>query len=260
MDGSKRRKQAVLSGEPVGLQRPAVLVVGLDGAHVNTREGGWKETKVAVAAACEWRQGKDGKWELEPTTVDYTALVGSPEPFGRNAYAMTQRLGGRGQECTIAVGDGAPWIWNQVSEHFPDAVQVLDFYHLAEHVHGAARVRFADDEAKARDWAETVLELLREEAIETALTYLRQSGESVQDLIGYITANQERMPYRWLREHGYPIGSGLVESACKQIVHTRHRQAGMRWCQEEVQKMLNLACCVRGQRWDDFWAKRPKVA
>lgn len=68
------------------------------------------------------------------------------------------------------------------------------------------------------------------------------------------------MPYRWLEERGYPIGSGIVESACKQIVQTRHKQAGMRWRQEHVQKMLNLACCLRSRRWEDFWAGRPKVA
>jgi hypothetical protein len=238
---------------------PAVLVVALDGAHVNTREGGWKEAKVAAVARCEWTE-KAGTRELQQTAVEYAARVGPPEPFGCHAYALSRRMGGRGQECTIALGDGAPWIWNQVREHFPGAVEVLDFYHLAEHVHGTAKALFQLDEMKAKDWAETILELLRNEETEAALQYLRLTGETTQELRAYITANQGRMRYRWLRDQGYPIGSGLVESACKQIVHTRHRQAGMRWRREHVQQMLHLSCCVRAKRWEGFWATRPKVA
>ena len=250
----------LLDGELARTESPSVLVVGMDGAHVNTRGEAWKETKVAVAAACEWQQGTDGEWELHPVATDYAAILGSPEPFGKSAYALGQRMGGQGHECTLVVGDGAPWIWNLANEHFPEAVQVLDFYHLAEHVHGTANALYVGDEAKARDWADTILELLRESEIDTALAYLERSGERVANLIGYVTTNRERMPYRWLREQGYPIGSGIVESACKQIVHARHRQAGMRWNKDNVQKMLNLACCVRGQRWEAFWAMQPNVA
>lgn len=252
--------EALQNGELAHTESPSVLVVGMDGAHVNTRGEAWKETKVAVAAACEWQQGADGKWELQPVATDYAAILGSPEPFGQSAYALTQRMGGRGHERTLVVGDGAPWIWNLANEHFPEAVQVLDFYHLAEHVHGAANALFAGDEAKARDWAETILELLREDEIDTALVFLERSGAQAANLLGYVTTNRNRMPYRWLRENGYPIGSGIVESACKQIVHARHRQAGMRWDKSHAQKMLNLACCVRGKRWDAFWAAQPNVA
>lgn len=251
--------EQALSGALRSPAQPAVLIVGVDGAHVNTRKGGWKETKVAVAARYEWQESEE-QAALQQTAVEYTAWVGPPEPFGRQLYALVQRMGGRGGEATIAVGDGAPWIWNQVSEHLPDAVQVLDFYHLAEHVHATARELFAEDEARARDWAETELALLRAGEIDVALAHLRRCGVVTEGLVEYITANRERMPYPWLEEHGYPIGSGIVESACKQIVHARHRQAGMRWRQEHVQKMLHLSCWLRGRRWDEFWAARPKVA
>lgn len=255
----EQEREWILSGEMVAFAPPAVLVLAIDGAHVNTRAGGWKETKVGMAARCEWRE-REGQSTLRATAVEYTAQVGPPEPLGRSLYAVGQRMGGRGRECTIALGDGAPWIWNQVAEHFPHAVQVLDFYHLAEHVHETARTLFVGNETQAKDWSETVLTLLRAQETETALEYLRRSGAATADLVKYITDNQNRVPYRWLEERGYPIGSGMVESACKQIVHTRHRQAGMRWDKEHVQKMLNLACCLRSKRWEEFWASKPRVA
>lgn len=251
--------ERALQGEIVPPEPPDVLVVGMDGAHLNTREEGWRETKTGVAGRYQWTECEEG-WRLQPTAAAYTALLGPPEPFGRMVYALAQQQGGRGRECTLVLGDGAPWIWNQAEEHFPDAIQVLDFYHLAEHVFATARELFGEGDAAGRDWAETVLELLREEEIKTALVYLERTGEGTEKLREYITANQERMPYRRLRERGYPIGSGIVESACKQIVHARHRQAGMRWGIENAQRMLNLRCYIRSNYWDRFWATRPKVA
>jgi len=66
------------------------------------------------------------------------------------------------------------------------------------------------------------------------------------------------MRYKWLESHGYPIGSGHVESACKQIVCKRHKQAGMRWSQAGAQQMLNLAAFTHGNRWDEYW--QPRIA
>lgn len=251
--------EQALQGAVVPPEPPEVLVIGMDGAHLNTREEGWRETKVGVAARYEWREGERG-WELRPVAAAYTALLGPPEPFGRMVYALAQQQGGRGRQCTLVLGDGAPWIWNQAAEHFPDAVQVLDYYHLAEHVFATARELFGEGDTTGRDWAETVLELLREEEIETALEYLKRTGDGTAKLREYIEANRRRMPYRWLRARGYPMGSGIVESACKQIVHTRHRQAGMRWCLKNAQRMLHLRCCIRSDSWDRFWATHPRVA
>lgn len=177
-----------LRGETALPEPATVLVMAMDGAHVHTREAGWKETKVGVAARYEWQE-REGKALLAPTAAEYTALVGAPEPLGRSLYGLSQRLGGEGREATIVLGDGAPWIWNQAQEHFPGAVQVLDFYHLAEHVHATARALFAGNEAKGQDWAETVLVLLRAEETAAALEYLQRSGEATADLIRYITEN-----------------------------------------------------------------------
>ena len=64
------------------------------------------------------------------------------------------------------------------------------------------------------------------------------------------------MPYAQLEAKGYPIGSGSIESACKQIVTKRHKQAGMRWGRSGAQKMLTVAAYAHSKRWDGFWERR----
>jgi hypothetical protein len=62
--------------------------------------------------------------------------------------------------------------------------------------------------------------------------------------------------YPRLEAADYPIGSGCVESACKQVVVRRHKQSGMRWSQLRAQQMLNVAAYSHGEQWDDFWERR----
>lgn len=243
-----------------------VLVVGADGAHLNTREGSWKETK--VGSIRRYQRAADGTLKLKGSS--FTAHLGNVEEFRPKLDVEIERNGYFGKEATIFLGDGAHWIWNMADEISPDSIHVLDYYHLCEHVWETGRILLGEESAESKRWSRHITEdLLRQEKIDEAINAIRGtchktpiSDTDVQaakdSLVNYIENNRKRMRYKWLESHGYPIGSGHVESACKQIVCKRHKQAGMRWSQAGAQQMLNLAAFIHGNRWDEYW--QPKIA
>lgn len=247
-------------GDIEGRPKPDVMIVGVDGAMLNTREEGWKETKVGRVLRCR----HDGNKELILENSSYVAQLGTIDVFRPKLDVEVQRQGGQGREVTLMLGDGAAWIWEMTSEILPEAVQVLDYYHLKEHVYGAAKILFGEGTPEGKEWAENVSEEhLRREKIDAAVTIIQATGGTSEAheqarvaLLRYIETHRGRMPYAKMEAKGYPIGSGCVESACKQIVVKRHKQSGMRWSQVGVQQMLTIAAYCHSDRWDEFWARR----
>ena len=88
------------------------------------------------------------------------------------------------------------------------------------------------------------------------LRKLRDSGEyptlreDIQGEIDYFTANKQRMDYRRYRELGLPIGSGTVESACKNVVAARMKQSGMMWSLPGATGMLQLRASIKSRRFN----------
>ena len=72
-------------------------------------------------------------------------------------------------------------------------------------------------------------------------------------VIRYCSRNRKRMRYADFRGRGLPIGSGVVEAACKCIVNARLKRSGMRWSQDGAQNVLNLRVRVQSREWDCFW-------
>jgi hypothetical protein len=147
------------------------------------------------------------------------------------------------------IGDGAKWIWNWARELFPSAVQILDYYHLSEHLHKVTLAQFYDDPLKEREWVEATKARLFYGYLEWVLLDLEgmnprdaAAAEEVRKLQGYLKENQGRVKYRALRRKGYPIGSGGIESANKFISHVRLKRSGAWWYVERANEMLALRC------------------
>ena len=54
------------------------------------------------------------------------------------------------------------------------------------------------------------------------------------------------------RSGGGPVGSGIVESACKRIVGSRLKGAGRRWSKAGANAVLAIGRCLENRRWPDF--------
>jgi hypothetical protein len=131
----------------------------------------------------------------------------------------------------VFVCDGAVWIWNLIATHSPKAVQIVDGYHAADRLHRVAHAAFSQT-APREHWLERITTDLWEgrvaDVIQAGADLGRLCSEA-QDAATYFTHNATRMHYDQYRVAGYLIGSGTVESSCKQIVTQRLKCSGAQW-------------------------------
>jgi len=131
----------------------------------------------------------------------------------------------------VFVCDGAAWIWNLITTHYPQAVQIVDWYHAADRLHRVAHAAFSQETPRERwlDQATTDLWEGRVTKVIQACATLAVQWAEAQDALTYFTNNAARMRYDHYRAAGYLIGSGTVESSCKQIVTQRLKCSGAQW-------------------------------
>jgi hypothetical protein len=141
-------------------KKKGVLYIEADGAALNTRHkdsdgSTWRENKLGIVFSSDniysWTD-KKGVRQRQLRKREYVSYVGSVHEFRKHLVACAIRNGYGLYEDTVILGDGAAWIRNMAEECFPDAQQILDFYHLAENVHEYARHYFKSDESKSREW------------------------------------------------------------------------------------------------------------
>lgn len=212
---------------------------------------GWREMKVGVAR----RVDASGK---VLGCSHYVSHLGEAEPFGWEWAALAEEAGVARARLVAVLGDGAKWIWNQTALHFPDAVQILDVWHASERLWEIGRLAFAD-EASGKSWVQARLDELwkyQTEALIAALSQLALCCEGarskIAETIGYYENNRERMDYPRYEKLGLQVGSGPVESGCKQIVTQRLKGAGMRWREAGAQTVARLRCLILGGEWNAF--------
>jgi hypothetical protein len=138
-------------------------------------------------------------------------------------------------------------------ELFPDAVQILDLYHLKENVYAYAKHKYNCDENRYVPWAEHIIGLAEDGRASEALRLLPETEKlppGVVNLRTYLKNNLDKMKYPEYRAKGYFVGSGAVESAHKVIVQRRLKQSGMRWSVPGAQAVLTLRAKVESRLWD----------
>jgi hypothetical protein len=155
----------------------------------------------------------------------------------------------------VIVGDGAEWIWNRAS-WFIHRCEILDFWHALEHAWDFARLRYGEGSQQADQWVHQIACDLKAGKVQPVITRLKrlrpkspQLRESLDSLIHYYSENANRMHYDEYLRLGYGIGSGAVESAHKQVVHARLRQAGMRWSESGARRLLALRLLLLNDNW-----------
>lgn len=239
--------------------------VSVDGWMVNIRGEGWKEVKTATVfrvADGEKVEARTG----EPMEVgravecSYVAHLGGPEGLGEKLWAEgVRRLVATARE-KVWVSDGATWIWGLCQDYFPEAVQIVDWYHAKTHLHQAGELLFGEGTVRSKSWVERQAgELYRGQAwriaeeIESEAARLDgERGEALRHEAGYFRRNQRRMRYLEYREEGWPIGSGAMESGCKQFAQ-RLKGPGTRWSRRGAERMLALRATILSHRFDLTW-------
>jgi len=156
----------------------------------------------------------------------------------------------------LVIADGALWIWNLVLDRFERADQRLDLYHAKEHLWGVARELHPQDEEAARGWVKPLLKDLERDrgaqviaSLKTLARRLRgKRREAVRQEIHYFGANLHRMKYREGVRRGEPLGSGAIESTCRQY-QCRFKRPGQFWTSRGDEALLCLETFWRNGRW-----------
>ena len=163
----------------------------------------------------------------------------------------------------ITMGDGAPWSWNMFRVFFPGAIQILDFYHLAENANKCRKKIFGNDEKPGKIWVKNLLHVAKHQGGEAAIKRLQNSKhkrkKAIKGLLVYMTNNRSRMNYPEYLAAGFPIGSGRVESVCKNIVTKRLKSVRHALTPEDAQKIANLRYLWLGLYWEDYWTPKKRA-
>ena len=232
--------------------------VALDAGKIHLRES-WRDADVGVVFQPRVQTNAAGEQEVRCTAPSYVAQISALEETGRRLYVESRKRGcDPGQETVVCLGDGAPGNWKQFATHFPQRVEVLDWYHAVEHLWTVGQGLYGEGSAQAEAWVKGQEQALWNGHPEQVVQALRawaeeEHGEAAKEAIHYFETNQGRMHYDRYRAAGYPIGSGSAESACKQVVNLRMKQAGMRWSPGGAQAILNLRAVLLSGQWEQAW-------
>lgn len=251
---------------PTTLRDAQTRGVALDGAMIFVRKEGWKELKAGcvfdIALQPEIvKETGETEWFAQAVKTSYLGVLGGPEKFGQQLWAEALRRRVPEARESLVCGDGAPWIWHLALEHFGDSRQVVDWFHAKEHLYKAAHLAFGEGSADAIRHAKSLeTPLYQGHASQVALTLREWADEfpavakALHGEAGYFENNKRRMQYLELREDGFPIGSGMVESGCKQF-RARFNGPGMRWSRAGADRLIPVRAAIMSGRFEDVWRK-----
>jgi hypothetical protein len=232
-----------------------------DGTTMHT-EGDWHEVRVGTATA----EDAAGKPLARQSRARFLAVA----DFAWMLVLLARAVGYQNARLRAFVADGAHWLWKLAEDYFPRAIQILDWYHLSEHVHKAAAAVFGEGSALAKAWAEARKTELWEGLVESALAAVRVEGARVRgptkrsalrELGTYLENNRTRVDYPRYRELGLPCGSGQVEAQCKTLVGARCKLAGMRnWTYAGAEAVLRLRAALQEGSYARLWQQRLRPA
>jgi len=237
--------------------KKTTLYIMTDGAAVNTRiedEKGstWRENKTVMVFTDKDLIKRKNESHII-TKKEYAAFIGSAEEFRKYVWDLAVRNGYGQVERVVLIADGATWIRNMCTELFPDAVQILDLYHLKENVYTYAKHKFNQDPSKYVPWAEDMnakLEAGKMDEVISALPENEKLPSNVVNLRTYLENNRGKTDYPKYKQSGFFVGSGAIESANKVILQRRLKQSGMRWGVSGAQYILTLRCKVESGLWN----------
>lgn len=271
---AEARTQRQLESPPVERQpqRPPspLAVLMLDGWQVRQRGPGWgkKKTQQPRVEWHEWKTGVYYRQEQAGRTAGGRGVLvekivigwqGEPGEFGRRLHWEALRGGMGRAPAKLVVADGAPWIWNLAEDRWAGATELLDFYHASQHLWDLGRALHGQDEAATAKWVEARRHQLRhgrEQQVLAEIARLKaprgEAGKIVKREKNYFAMHAGRVNYQAIHRRGWPIGSGPVESACRQR-QCRFKRPGQFWTAQGMRHLSALTEARQNHHWDELW-------
>ncbi len=262
-------EQDPLSEQELGLP----LLLGADGVMVAFRpEPGtakgktrWREVKVGILARLTRTTTKKGAEVCRLVRRRLVAVLGDIDALQPRLWGEALRQGILTTTCVIWLSDGGRGFWRLFREQFASyADGILDFYHATQNLWKGAKAWFDGRTSQARTWFATARHRLRHgetdavrDDIKAALRLKELPApirQTLSNLSDYLTAHQDHIDYARWKAAGLPIGSGMVESACKWLIQQRFKGVGMRWSEDGFNHLLHLRLLWANGRLDDLFA------
>ena len=254
------------------------IAVSIDGVLAPMKDGDAAGVRARTAAEGKQSKGPAGYREVGCATLTFCDAQGQqisairmarmPEhkkaTLKRSLLAEVLHVLTLGRNLKVVkIADAAGDNWDFLAgPDLPAGTELVDFFHAAEHLHGALAAAYGDGTPKTRERFATLRHLLLDEAggvekVIRALHYLRNENPRtprIAEELAYFRRHRKRMNYAEVKAQGLPIGSGVVEAACKTLVAQRMKQSGMRWGMEGGQAILSARGWCQSDRFDKAWA------
>lgn len=223
--------------------------------------GCWYEAEAVPSAQRSARQREKFEREQEvwrAKHLRYYCDIAEAEAFGPLLWSTGCVTQADLTPELVFVCDGAGWIWNLVEFYYPQAVQIVDWYHAADRLKRVAQAAWPAERDRAQ-WLEQATTDLwegRVASVQRACEGLAAQCDEAHQAATYFYNNAPRMQYDRFRAAGYMIGSGTVESGCKQIVTQRLKRPGAQWTVPGAVLTAKARAAWLSGEWETLCAQR----
>lgn len=269
MDEQMRAGQGHKQCVPVG-RHPFTLVIEIDAWNIRERDH-WGQSERQRAKGVEperWHWVYGGtcfRLDQRTQTAGGRAIIssrgtvmtrGGIDALREQLYAECLRQGAGQAAEVLVVADGALWIWNLVADRFAGARQRLDFYHASQHLWAVAHALHPEDARAAHEWIEPLLKKLKAgrpvkviAELKAVAGRLRAKRRAlVESELAYFQTHRHRLDYHLGQKRGQPLGSGAIESTCRQY-QCRFKRPGQFWTRSGDEALMCLETFWRNGRW-----------
>jgi hypothetical protein len=269
MDEQMRQGRGSEHCAPLGPQ-PFTLVIEIDAWNIRERDD-WGQSRQQRAKGVEperWHwvyggtcfrldqrvQSERGRSIILSRGTVMTR--GGIDALREQLFAESLRHGAGQAAEVLVVADGAMWIWNLVADRFATATQRLDFYHASQHLWAVAHALHPEDARAAHQWVEPLLKKLKAgrslkviAELKAVTKRLRSKRRAIaQSKLEYFQTHRDRLDYHLAKKRGQPLGSGAIESTCRQY-QCRFKRPGQFWTRSGDEALMCLETFWRNGRW-----------
>jgi hypothetical protein len=193
----------------------------------------------------------------------WASLTAGKDTFIADVKAEMTRRDPRHRRTWVIVTDGERALQHRVIANFTDVTLVLDLLHVLDKLWACGHALYREGSREAEEFvyqrAERILCGMASQVVKglrQIVTKRRLTGNKAKTLLGaasYIYRNRDRMRYDLYLANGWPIASGSVEGACKNLIRDRFERSGMRWTPETAEALLRLRAVYLSGDLDAYW-------
>lgn len=226
--------------------------------------GCWYQAEAVPNSRQSVRQRRKAQREgtvFRTTHHQYYCDITHVDRFGKLVWATGCQVSADLVAELVFVCDGAAWIWDVVDQYYPHAVQIVDWFHAEDRLKRVADACFTLP-AQRQAWLAPVVDSLWQGQVEDvifACNRLASKHDEARQAVTYFSNNTHRMRYDLFRTQSYLIGSGTIESGCKQIVTQRLKRAGAQWIVQGAVRTAKARAAWLSGTWHSLCQKRARL-